>query len=283
MRFNYTLDAPSPVLQYLGSGWTPIQGADASNYRNNTAIRTSTKGDSLQFSFNGTGIWVYGSERSTNGNFDVIVDTSSWSTNSTAAVGQDQFQTLVFGVGNLTNGPHEITITNRGFGNGTAGGSFDVDWIKWEGALPDNSKHQVIRNSNAAFKYLPGPTWWSYGQDNQSFDGQLYYTQSSSAEFQFNFVGSSIELYGYLDTNHGNFSCSIDGVSRGTYSGYYPKNVYQQLICFGDNLDGGSHTISVQNLPLSANDGWFSIDYARLSGTTVCVRSSHLFDWLTIY
>jgi hypothetical protein len=121
----------------------------------------------------------------------------------------------------------------------------------------------VIHNSNT-FQVLTG----GHGETTTTaMTGSFYYTQSSSAAFRFNFTGQSIALYGYLDTNHGNFSCSIDGVSRGIYSGYYPSKAFQQLICFGDNLDDGYHILHVTNLPLSTDDAWFSIDYAEVWGT----------------
>jgi hypothetical protein len=204
------------------------------------------------------------------------VDTDSFEFNGNTPVGQDVFQTPLFSSGNLSNGPHEITITNQGANGGPA--YFDINFIIWEGGLPDNSKTKTFTNRDAQFEYLPGPDWWSWGNDNNSYDGILYYTQSSSAAFRFNFTGESIALYGYLDANHGNFSCSIDGVSRGVYSGSYSTRVYQQLICFGDSLDDGDHILHVTNLPLSTNNGWFSIDYAQVWGTNpyVCLFATNL-------
>ena len=188
---------------------------------------------------------------------------------------QDMFQTLLFGSGNLSSGPHEITITNKGVGDKH---NFDVDFIVWEGALPENSKSKAFNNRDREFEFLPGPGWWSWGYDNNSYSGILYWTQSNSAAFRFNFTGQSIALYGYLDANHGNYTCSLDGVSRGVYTGYYAAKVYHQLICFGDNLDDGDHVLHITNLPLSTNDAWFSIDYAEVKGTNpyVCPFFSNL-------
>lgn len=197
------------------------------------------------------------------------MDTDTFQLNGNTPIGQDVFQTPLFSSGNLSSGPHEITITNQGSHGGLT--YFDIDFIIWEGSLPDNSISKTFTNRDTQFEYLPGLNWWSWGQDNNSYDGTLYFTQSSSAAFRFNFTGESIALYGYLDTNHGNFSCSIDGISRGDYSGYYPSKAYQQLVCFSDGLDDGDHILHVTNLPLSANNGWFSIDYAEVWGTNPCV------------
>jgi hypothetical protein len=201
------------------------------------------------------------------------VDTDPFEFNGNTPVGQDVFQVPLFSSGisgNLSSGPHEITITNAG---GPNGNYFDIDFIIWEGELPDDSKSKTFGNNGTEFEFLPhsNSTWWGSGLNKNSYDGTLYWTQSSSAAFRFNFTGQSVALYGYLDTNHGNFSCSIDGVSRGLYSGYYPTQMFHQLVCFGDNLDDGDHILHVTNLPLSTDDGWFSVDYAEVRGTNLYV------------
>lgn len=199
------------------------------------------------------------------------VDTDSVTASGTSE--DDQFQSLLFGAGNLTYGPHVMTITNNGFKNHTDG-YLDIDFITWESSLPDKSVSHTFTSTDQAFEYLPGPNWWSWGTDNKSYDGTLYYTQSSQAAFRFNFTGQSVGLYGYLDSNHGNYSCTVDGVKRtgkGDYSGYHPSKVYQQLICYADGLNEENHSLVVDNLPVSTNDGWFSIDYAEVWGDHVYV------------
>lgn len=135
--------------------------------------------------------------------------------------------------------------------------------------MPDSSTSKSFANNVTGFQYLPGSTWWSYGFDNNSYDGTLYYTQSNVAEFKFAFNGHAIGLYGYLDANHGNYSCTVDGVNKqkAVYSGTYPSKAYHQLICFADGLHDGAHEIAVKNIPLNTNVGWFSIDYAEVWGT----------------
>jgi hypothetical protein len=189
------------------------------------------------------------------------------SSTGTRTAGQDVFQTPLFSSGNLSSGPHEITITNRVANGNGASDFFDIDFATWEGSLPDGSTSKTFTSRDTQFEHLPGPNWWSWGDDSKSYDGILDYAQSSSAAFRTSGSTSpaNIALYGYLDINHGNFSCSIDGVSRGIFTGYYPSKAYQQLICFGDNLDEGYHILHVTNLPVSTDDAWF--DYAEVWGT----------------
>lgn len=198
------------------------------------------------------------------------MDTNPFEFNGNTPVGQDEFQVPLFSSGisgNLSSGPHEITITNDG-PNGTY---LDIDFIIWEGELPDDSKSKSFGNNGTRFEFLPDNSRWGSGPDPHSYDGTLYWTEFSSGAFRFNFTGQSVALYAYLDADHGNFSCSIDGVSRGFYSGYYYKRLFQQLMCFGDNLDDGDHVLSVTNHPLSTDIGWFSVDYVEVWGTDLYV------------
>lgn len=189
--------------------------------------------------------------------------------NGSTAIGQDAFQQLLGGEGNLTDGFHTITITNKGSTNGTGAIAYiDIDYMIWESSLPSNSDVQILTSRTPEFEYLPntGGIWLPYSDPN-GYDGVIYSTQSSEAEFRLNFTGQSVALYGYLDSNHGNFSCNIDGISQGLASGSYPNPLYQQLICFADSLDNNTHVLTVKNIPTSTTNNWLSIDYAEIRGS----------------
>ncbi|KAF8315838.1 hypothetical protein DL93DRAFT_2166436 [Clavulina sp. PMI_390] len=270
MKFNYTLDAPSPLLHYLGA-WSPVANAsdtDVSLYRNGTAVKTYTTGDSAQFSFNGTGVWVYGSKRWNHGDYDVDLDGASTSGSGQPDGGQDAFQQLLFGSGDLASGPHQLAITNKGFSNSTSG-YFDIDYILWEGSLPDGSSVKRFTTDNPAFEYLPSFSSWAWAPDKNGYSSSQYYTQSLNGEFKFRFTGASVSLAGFLESNHGNFSCAVDNVSYGVASGYYSHMVYQQTLCFVDGLANGEHTLTVKNIPISSYEPWLAIDFVEVGGIRV--------------
>ena len=198
------------------------------------------------------------------------VDTDTTYLTGEVGLGKDQFQTLLYSATNLTYGLHQITLVNQGFANGTTG-VFDVDWIDWETQVPAKASPKIITNNDKSFQFLPKGNWWTYGNDSSGYSGVLYYTQSPTAEFQMDFTGQSVALYGYLNTNHGNYSCGVDGVgSSKLYSGKTPTKEYQQLICYADGLDHGQHTLTVHNVPVGLNT-WFSIDYAEVWGDNLYV------------
>ncbi len=106
------------------------------------------------------------------------------SSTGTRTAGQDVFQTPLFSSGNLSSGPHEITITNRVANGNGASDFFDIDFATWEGSLPDGSTSKTFTSRDTQFEHLPGPNWWSWGDDSKSYDGILDYAQSSSAAFR---------------------------------------------------------------------------------------------------
>jgi hypothetical protein len=180
----------------------------------------------------------------------------------------DEFQTLLFSVNNLTYGEHTLTVTNLGFDNGTAG-YLDVNWIDWESTLPAGSTSQIIAASSPLFELLPGPTWWQYGFDPNAYGDAQNFTQSPAARFRMNFTGEAVAVYGYLDTNHGNYSCAVDGEDLKMYSGQYSTRVYQQLICYVDGLENHrEHSVVMDNVPVGANM-WFSVNYAEVWGNNL--------------
>lgn len=195
------------------------------------------------------------------------MDTDTTYFNGEVPIGGDQSQTVIYSATNLTYGLHHLTLVNQGFSNGTAA-YLNIDWIDWESRIPAHSSPRIITNKDKSFEFLPGPNWWSYGNDS-GYDGILYYTQSPIAVFRLNFTGEAIALYGYLDTNHGNYTCAVDGVGSETLlSGKSASRAkeYGQLICFADGLDHDRHVLTVHNVPVGVTDTWFSVDYAEIWG-----------------
>lgn len=202
------------------------------------------------------------------------MDTYATSGTGQTDIGNDAFQQLTFGIANLTSGLHEITITNKGFSNGTSA-YFDVDYVVWESSLPDQWNAQIFTTlANGTFEYLPTNASWGSGADPKSYSKWSYWTEVNDAKLRLNFTGQSIALYGSVDTNHGNFTCSIDGISRGSVSGTYPSQIEQQLLCFGDNLNNHKHVLVVENQPVSTGKVWLDIDYACVYGSHPCVDSN---------
>jgi hypothetical protein len=57
---NYTVDSPSPLLQYVGNGWNPILPStdnEYADYNNQTAFATPQSNDHAKFTFYGNAIW----------------------------------------------------------------------------------------------------------------------------------------------------------------------------------------------------------------------------------
>ena len=56
MRFNHTIDAPSPLISYSVGEWTPANATNAGS--NRTVFESFSSGTAtVSFAFNGTGVW----------------------------------------------------------------------------------------------------------------------------------------------------------------------------------------------------------------------------------
>ena len=85
---------------------------------------TQSNGQFASFSFNGTGVQIYGAKRFNHGPFHVNLDNSS-NIGLNGTTSPDIFQTLLYSATGLQQGPHHVTITN----DGTA--YLDIDFVSF--------------------------------------------------------------------------------------------------------------------------------------------------------
>jgi hypothetical protein len=65
---------------------------------------------SASFSFNGTGVYLYGAKRGNHGSYSVSIDDRV--TPGLNGDGGDQYQTLLYGKSDLPYGLHRVVVTN---------------------------------------------------------------------------------------------------------------------------------------------------------------------------
>ncbi|KAI0762134.1 hypothetical protein BD413DRAFT_585845 [Trametes elegans] len=157
---NVTIDDSSPLIVYdPPEAWTHSSGNDAQGYTNSTYHGTSVNGASAKFTFNGTGIWLYGARKRDYGGFILLVDDDvvayANATASAAVFGQ-----TLGGLSDLKLGQHVVSIMNGGTG------PIDLDGIVYETAEPQQLGSEAIAHD-------------SYGQINS--DMTVASSQTSSA------------------------------------------------------------------------------------------------------
>lgn len=261
MRLNITIDAPSPMISY-GGGWYPLTSEDAGlvKYDGSTAVGSQVLQSFLTFTFNGTGIWLYGARRINHGNASVSIDNQSMTTFNGIGI-PDQFQTLLFGQAGLSSGLHNLTLVNTG---SISAPWVDIDYLIYEVDLPAKSTITMVDDTNPNIVYNESSLWAHDLSHPNSFKSSISNT-SSTASVGMAFKGTAAALYGSMGPDHGAYTCSIDGVVS-TYSGFYPSPLSGQVLCHASGLENGDHTFIAQNKPKSGAlmKQFFGVDYFQV-------------------
>ncbi|WVR03561.1 hypothetical protein IAU60_000553 [Kwoniella sp. DSM 27419] len=133
---NSTIDDQSAAMTYGGS-WTTESG----DFFNGTSIYTQGPGNSMQFSFAGSGLWIYGDSVADHGDFSIFINGSStpygtWN-GRTPCGGSATYEkkceklgSLKAFVGPLPPGQHNITLVNDG-PTGQNATYFDFDYVEY--------------------------------------------------------------------------------------------------------------------------------------------------------
>lgn len=131
-----------PNIKYFGTGWRAESGLSTTNYLNGTRHITGDAGDSLEYSFFGSGIRVYAAKSAQRGMIEVFIDETSFGVFN-MAVPTATFDNVVFEVGNLTLKNHtiKIVVANH-FDRMSVAPYFDFN--RFEVVTSDNVANKVI-------------------------------------------------------------------------------------------------------------------------------------------
>ena len=99
-----------------------------SSYSDSTFTLCTALGASAQFTFNGTGIWIYGAKRPNHNLYNVTLDGGAPQTFNGSA--DNIFQTPLFSQTDLSNTQHTITLTNAGVDATRTNDYLDVDFVR---------------------------------------------------------------------------------------------------------------------------------------------------------
>ncbi|KAF8315861.1 hypothetical protein DL93DRAFT_813506 [Clavulina sp. PMI_390] len=275
-RWNQTIDNPSPLLTYSPEWmWqvvTNISDPEGySQYSNgSTATTTSFVGAMVNFTFFGTGVWVYGAKRPNYAYYNVTLNGNKTST-FTAQSDNSVFGQALYGASNLPYGLHTLSIANAGSSpstimSGSNDTSIDIDWLVWETEYdgpggPVNAQVSQVTFDNNHPRFLYTGSWSSQTNADGPSNGTDQYTTSSDASLQFTFDGDAIALYGSVGVDHGDFVANVDGMQSKTLSGHWNESGYMQMLYYVENLGAGTHNLNVDNKPTSSSEDGFNVDY----------------------
>ncbi|KAJ7594582.1 hypothetical protein C8J56DRAFT_441919 [Mycena floridula] len=262
---SFTIEDYSPLLNFQGAWTTGSSTTDdfLSSYSAASFLATTVLSSSMSFTFNGTGVQIFGAKRVNHGNYQVTVDGSVVST-ATGQADPPIFQTALFSTNSLKQGQHTVTLQN-------AANSFvDVDYVTWETDIGQTGETPIVNtldDSSSSFQYSPAAFWSATPENIGSFLGSTgHATSTPGAEFTVSFIGDGISLYGPVGPKSSGFSVQVDGGPVSDFTANKANFVPQVMLYHADNLGPGSHKLRVLYTPQNTGDV-LAIDFASTYST----------------
>ncbi|KAK7035445.1 hypothetical protein VNI00_011738 [Paramarasmius palmivorus] len=231
--FNVTVEDSSPLVNYSPPGsWADSDPSDPSiaSYSGRSIRTTRERGAQATVDFNGTGIFIYGSDKPNFGTFTVTVDGQKVDTSSSAATVSAP-KKLLASVQDLKNERHTVVVTSEGTND------INIDYmdVQHEDGLPGATvTPSVIDDTDPRIVYEPLGGWR---------------TNTGEAFMNKTLHGSAIAVYGTVSDDHASMRVTLNGqtdtFSAGSGPGAAAALHPQVLLYFADNLGEGTHTISV--------------------------------------
>ncbi|WVW86124.1 hypothetical protein I302_108164 [Kwoniella bestiolae CBS 10118] len=276
------IDDASPQISYYsssdGDGWIVNHSSgqkysdkNTDKYSQSTFHGTFTDGDRIEFRFNGSKIQVYGAKRNNHATYGVELDGSN-PIYTSGHSDQAQYQTVIFSQDDLpTDIEHVITMTNHPNGidskaNQTLKWWLDIDHMVVTQPVEDEIYTTTIDDISPSITY--DQTGWNTtgSSDTQYYNSTQHVSTIPSSTMTMNFTGSSVQLFGSVNNDHGNYSISLDGVIEGMYSATNWEHLSGVSLFLASGLEDGPHTLQLTNLGKS-NITTIDFDYAVVNST----------------
>jgi hypothetical protein len=263
--FNLTVEDSSPLITYAPAGaWSDSPSSDPllSNYSASCFHTTSTAGATATFTWNGTGIWVYGALRQDHGHFQANLDGGPVSTFNGFAQNATMKFNLVHASG-FAMGLHTLVLTNSPESGDQATG-FDVDFIVVQTELPPSTSPTTVTLDDAApeLSYLPSSSAWTTNDQAFFFNKTSHVTQTPGALMSFEFTGESVAVHGSMSQNHAPYTVSVDG-HKTLYTPSVSSVHASTMLFLGSNFGPGVHQLTITNDAQGTGD-YLDVDYLQV-------------------
>lgn len=257
------IDDKSPLILY-DSTWLPGNSWDdssADQYYLGTFTTNNVTNGAASFSFNGTGVWIYGAKRGNHNTYTVQLDDNTYGpyTGYSAA---SEFMQVLFNYTTLSQGWHNLTLTNTG----TNAEYVDIDLIVWHSEVGSGGQDLVtetVQDTDPRFQYQSS-VWASPSDASFYSNGTGHYTDGYLASVSFIFTGEMVTLFGATSTSTGPYTAQLDGGNAFKYNGTAFLPFYGVTLYHADNLGSGQHNLTLTNVPAAAGQQ-LCIDYALVS------------------
>ncbi|ODO05383.1 hypothetical protein L198_02076 [Cryptococcus wingfieldii CBS 7118] len=281
----------SPQLEYYTgesstSGWIVNHGLNTtypdtytSSYLKSTFHGTFGDGDRVVYTFNGTEVGVFGGKRPNHGSFGVILDDEAEIVSDGYSEKSIFNQALYTRSGLDPSVEHTITITNRPNDQTSAAAGIDhwldIDYISTSLPLSEGTQLQTTFIDDTSVIIMYPDTWALFGSGDGGFYNLTdHLTSTIGDEMSFQFTGSSIQLFASVNTDHGNYSVTLDGGDARVYNAENWELIYGTPMFTATGLGEGNHTIKLSNLGGGGGENVFGFDYAVVNSTSSSPSSS---------
>ncbi|KAH9951536.1 hypothetical protein B0H21DRAFT_887942 [Amylocystis lapponica] len=262
--FNVSLDDSSPLISYSPpNAWfdTPAADSFAQSYAHASLHTTNVSGASAQFTFNGTGVWLFGGHRPNYGEYYVSVDnhvvSSASASSSQPVVGQ-----LLGGTSNLVMGEHTVTLVS------TENGMIDFDSLVFEtavGSAGQSATNVTLDDTSANFTYGPSGLGWAVDNNSEWYNSTFHLSTDGGAQASLSFMGDAVAVYGAVASQLANYTVTLDGRVSQSFSGASVSKLHSQtLLYFANNLGPAQHSLVLTSSTVQDTGKFIGIDFATV-------------------
>ena len=254
-RFSYSLGNAN---NGGWDSWGSVNYAETEHWSN-------TAGATIDISFNGTKLELYGKADPSHAMFSVSIDGGEAIECDAYSPATAKEQKL-YESAELEEGDHiaKVTVLKKRNENAKPTGEtvYGVQFVygKVYGAKEENNENKnyisrvedsQITDSDELFKFKYSGQWYAEsGYHNLFSNGDDHYASKDGDSFTFKFIGSKIDIFGSKNSGHGIYSVSLDGESKGEIDAtIVGATKHKQLLLSLDNLDEEEeHNLVVTNI-----------------------------------
>ncbi|KAK4686874.1 hypothetical protein P7C73_g3246, partial [Tremellales sp. Uapishka_1] len=147
-------------------------------------------------------------------------------------------------------------------GSATVHWYLDIDYAVITLATAGKTYTTTIDDSSPSIIYN-GASWGNQSSAiAQYYNETIHLSTEPGDTLSFEFKGSSLQLFGATNTDHGNYSISIDGAASTILNGKSNGLFTQTSLFTASNLTDSKHSVSIVNLGNGPTGASFDFDYA---------------------
>ncbi|OCF38202.1 hypothetical protein I316_00427 [Kwoniella heveanensis BCC8398] len=276
------IDDSSPQIAYYANstseGWSNNHQESGGSsdpylklYNKGTFHSTMGDGDHMVFTFNGTGVALYGSKRPNHEVCGVRIDEENEVYVSTYAKTPELQRQLFMRDDLPANQEHTITVTNypnkrdpNAPQSNSTERSLDIDHVVVTLPISGPLYTTILDDTSSSVTY---DTMWRKVNDTDAgfYNSTAHSTSRSSSVVDIRFSGTSVQLFGTIGGVHGNYSVSLDGASEIRYNASNWEVLNGVPLYTASGLTDDQHVVRLVNR--GGTNQTLEFDYAVVNST----------------